>query len=125
MSLCQATALRVKYRDLKHCGRAHAKINVRVENCGVHRSNRGGVYPAGIRCKQLCIEVIGDGFMKEEFTNKLVAEQEMPARESPDAEISRQVRNTTGKRRRKTHSCRHVSANRTATCCTISSRTIT
>ena len=81
MSLCQATALRVKYRDLSGGG-PDAKMNVRVENCGVHRKNRCGVYPAGIRCQELCIQAIGEGFLKEEFTDRLVAVQEMPAHEA-------------------------------------------
>ena len=74
MALCQAAAWRVKYRDM----RGHKKMRVSIENFGVHRQNRAGVYPTGIRCKELCQEVISNGFLKEEFSDKLVAVEEMP-----------------------------------------------
>ena len=45
---------------------------------GVHECNRSGVYPAGIRVRDLCIEVLKFGFIKEEFTHALVAVQEKP-----------------------------------------------
>ena len=70
--------MRVKYRDLK----SPTKIKVRVENLGVHRNNRAGVYPAGIRCKELCGQVMEAGFLKEEFSDKLVAVEEMPTHEA-------------------------------------------
>ena len=69
------------------------KIRVRVENLGVHCNNRSGVYPAGIRCKQLCIDAISAGFQKEEFEDKLVAVEEMPAHEArnyPDRQTGSQ-----------------------------------
>ena len=71
--------MRVKYRDMK--SESGQKIKVRVENLGVHRNNRSGVYPAGIRCKELCSEVIANGFLKEEFSDKIVAVEEMPTHE--------------------------------------------
>ena len=58
------------------------KITVRVENLGVHRNNRAGVYPAGIRCKELCESVISAGVLKEEISDKLVAVEEMPSHEA-------------------------------------------
>ena len=85
MSLCQAAAWRVKYRDLK----STQKIKVRVENLGVHRNNRGGVFPGGIRCKELCVDVISNGFLKEEFSDKLVAVEEMPTHEARSLDRSR------------------------------------
>ena len=78
MALCQAAAWRVKYRNMK----GTPKITVRVENLGVHRNNRAGVYPAGIRCKELCESVISAGFLKEEISDKLVAVEEMPSHEA-------------------------------------------
>ena len=45
---------------------------------GVHECNRSGVYPAGIRCRDLCIEVLKVGFLQEEFTHALVAVEEKP-----------------------------------------------
>jgi hypothetical protein len=54
MSLNKASAWRVKYRDMKSA----QKIKVRIENLGVHELNRCGVYPGGIRCRDLCIEVL-------------------------------------------------------------------
>ena len=48
------------------------KIRARVENLGVHRLNRAGVYPTGVRCKDLCQDVLQHGFLKEEFGGKLV-----------------------------------------------------
>ena len=74
MSLNKASAWRVKYRDMK----GTQKIRVRIENLGVHECNRGGVYPAGIRCRDLCIEVLKIGFLQEEFTHALVAVEEKP-----------------------------------------------
>ena len=72
--------MRVKYRDMK--SESGQKIKVRVENLGVHRNNRSGVYPAGIRCLDLCVTVMGAGFLKEEFSDKLVAVEEMPPHEA-------------------------------------------
>ena len=69
MSLNMASAWRVKYRDMK----SKQKIRVRIENMGVHENNRGGVYPAGVRCRDLCIEVLKVEFPKEAFTHALVA----------------------------------------------------
>ena len=51
-------------------------LRVRIENMSVHESNRAGLYPAGIRCRDLCVEVLKLGFLKEEFTHGLVAVEE-------------------------------------------------
>ena len=75
MSLNVSSAFRVKYRDMK----SKQKIRVRIEDMGVHENNRGGVYPAGVRCRDLCIEVLKVGFIKEEFTHALVAVEEKPS----------------------------------------------
>ena len=74
MSLNMASAWRIKYRDMKF----PLKVKVRVENMREHHQNRGGVYPNGLRCKDLCNEVLAAGFLKEEFSNMLVAVEEMP-----------------------------------------------
>ena len=86
MSLVQAAAWRTKYA-------LQVKVKVRIENLGVHRNNRAGVYPAGIRCKELCGDVLPAGFLKEEFEDKLVAVEEMPAHEArnyPDRQTGSQ-----------------------------------
>ena len=78
--------MRVKYRDMK--SESGQKVRVRVESLGVHRGNRSGVYPAGIRCLDLCTTVMGAGFLKEEFAMGLCAVEEMPPDEAmklPDA----------------------------------------
>ena len=72
--LNQAAAWRVKY--------SKSKITVRVENFGVHWLNRAGVYPSGLRCKELCQEVVTNGFLKEEYADKLIAVEEMPTHEA-------------------------------------------
>ena len=72
--LNQAAAWRVKYNK--------SKITVRVESFGVHCLNRAGVYPSGLRCKELCQEVVTNGFLKEEYADKLIAVEEMPTHEA-------------------------------------------
>ena len=52
-----AMAWRVKYRKTDNDGNAQ-KMYVPVGGLGVHKKNRGGVYPAGVRCKSLCVEVL-------------------------------------------------------------------
>ena len=64
-------------RDMK----SEQKIRIRIEHMGVHDCNRSGVYPAGIRGRDLCIEVLKAGFLKEEFTHALVAVEEKPLSE--------------------------------------------
>ena len=70
----------MKYRDIK--SPSGEKIKAHIENFGVHRKNRAGAYPSGIRCKELCKEVLSIGFMKEEFTRQLLAVEEMPLHEA-------------------------------------------
>ena len=85
MSLNMAAAWRIKYRDMK----SSHKVKVRVENMGVHDQNRSGVYPNGLRCKDLCENVLGAGFLKHEFSNMLVAVEEMPMGEIVKLDRSR------------------------------------
>ena len=50
--LIEATAYRVKFR--KDCGLENGcKMKVLPIHLGTHKGNRGGVYPAGVRCKEL------------------------------------------------------------------------
>ena len=73
-----AMAWRVKYRKTLPDGKVH-RTKLRIESLGVHRKNRGGLYPAGVRCKSLCEEAIGVGFVKEELNHAGVAVEETPA----------------------------------------------
>ena len=75
-----AMAYRVKYRKVNSAGQGK-KTPVRVESMGVHMKNRGGVYPAGIRCKSLCGDVVLAGFVKEEVNHACIAVEETPVDE--------------------------------------------
>ena len=70
-------ALRVKYRKCDENGKV-LKVKFQVGSLGVHPKNRGGVYPAGIRCKSLCLEVADVGFLKESVEHACIAVEEMP-----------------------------------------------
>ena len=69
---------RVKYRKVTPDGEIIRKKH-RVESLGVHPKNRGGVYPAGVRCKSLGVDVVEDGFVKEEVNHAGVVVEETPA----------------------------------------------
>ena len=71
--LVKAMAWRVKYREGSNMRR--------VENMGVHKLNRGGLYPAGIRCKSMFVDVMGVGFLKEEVNHVCIAVEEAPVKE--------------------------------------------
>ena len=73
-----AMAWRVKYRKTDEDGKVVRK-KVSIDSLGVHPKNRGGVYPSGVRCKSLCVEVIEVGFIKEEVNHAVVAVEETPA----------------------------------------------
>ena len=75
--MIQAMSWRAKYRKKDHYGEI-ARLKVRVETLGVHPKNRGGVYPAGIRCKSLCMDVLESGFVKEEMNHGVVVVEETP-----------------------------------------------
>ena len=70
-------ALRVKYRKCDDNGKA-LKVKFPLGSLGVHPKNRGGVYPAGIRCKSLCMEVADVGFLRESVEHCCVVVEEMP-----------------------------------------------
>ena len=62
----------VKYR------KSHS-TKVRVESLCVRPSNRGGVYPASIRCKSLRADILKVVFLKEEDSHQMMATEETPA----------------------------------------------
>jgi len=68
---------RVKYRK-KGADGEMVRIKVRVESTGVHKKNRGSVYPAGVRCKSLSVDVLEAGFVKEEVNHAVVVVEETP-----------------------------------------------
>ena len=71
-------AWRVKYRQTDESGKV-IRVMVYIGSLGVHKKNRGGVYPAGKRCRSLCIEVVGEvGFLKENVEHAVVAVEEVP-----------------------------------------------
>ena len=70
-------AWRVKYRKLDADGQV-VRIKLPVKTLGCHRKNRGGVYASGLRCKDLCIDVLTKGFLKEEVDHAGVAVEETP-----------------------------------------------
>ena len=70
-------ALRVKYRKLDSEGKIVRK-KIPVQSLGVHQNNRGGVYAAGLRVKNLAIETMEAGFVKEEVDSGSVAVEETP-----------------------------------------------
>jgi hypothetical protein len=70
-------AWRVKYRKLDSDGNV-LRMKLPLPTLGVHPKNRGGVYAAGLRCKNLNTEVIESGFVKEEVDHQGVAVEETP-----------------------------------------------
>ena len=75
-----AMAWRVKYRKEGPNGKA-LRIAVPIHCLGAHQKNRGGVYPAGIRCKNLCSDLGRKGFAKEEANHMGVAVEDIPFEE--------------------------------------------
>ena len=73
-----AMAWRVKYRKTTSDGKV-LRVKLPVGGLGVHYKNRGGVYPAGVRCKSLCEETVDVGFSKEEINHAGVSVEEAPA----------------------------------------------
>ena len=49
-----------------------------IASLGAHRKNRGGVCPAGVRCRSLCVDVATSGFLKEEVNHCGVVVEETP-----------------------------------------------
>ena len=72
-----AMAWRVKYRKVDVEGEA-LKMFIPIEQLGVHQGSLPGVYPAGVRCKRLCEDVMARGFVKHECNHAGVAVEELP-----------------------------------------------
>ena len=94
--LLAAMALRVKYPKGQN-------IMVRIESMGVHKQNRGGLYPAGIRVKSMCVDVLGAGFLKEEVNHLCVAVEEAPVQE-----VIRSGGDGTGSAANQETNCAHI-----------------
>jgi hypothetical protein len=77
-----AMAFRVKYREYGLDG-LPVKRFLRIVDLGVHKKNRGGNFPAGVRCKGLCVDVVIAGFLKEEVNHACIAVQEAPSHAFP------------------------------------------
>ena len=78
--IARAMAWRVKYRKVDKAGQP-IRMLLRVDSLGVHKNNRGGVFPAGLRCRSLCGDVLHAGFIKEDVNHAGVAVEEPPAEE--------------------------------------------
>ena len=77
-SMVQGMAYRVKYRKTDKDGKV-VRVRTMIQQLGTHSKNRGGVYPAGVRCKSLVESVILDaGFVKEEMNHQIVTVEETP-----------------------------------------------
>ena len=75
--MIEAMAYRVKYRRTDSGGKVIRK-KMCIDQLGPHRKNRGGVYRSGVRCKNLCVEVVDVGFVKEEVNHAVVTVEEPP-----------------------------------------------
>ena len=74
----RAMAWRVKYRQTDGSGKV-IKVIMSIGSLGVHPKNRGGVYPAGKRCRNLCMDVVGGiRFLKENIEHAVVGVEEVP-----------------------------------------------
>ena len=72
-------AYRVKYRiDQKNY-----RLDLAIRCLGTHKKNRGTVYPSGLRCKTLTVEVLKSGFLKEEVNHACIAVEEPPPEAFP------------------------------------------
>ena len=72
-NIVQAMAWRGKYRVDKN-----GKRTIPILLLGVHKQNRGGPYPAGLRCRSLCESSVTRGFNKEELNHAGVVVEERP-----------------------------------------------
>ena len=77
-------AFRVKYRVKTDMGVVLRRF-CPIQSLGVHPKNRGGVYPSGLRCKSLSVDVVDEGFSSEECNYAGVAVEERPQHlQTPD-----------------------------------------
>ena len=75
-----AASMRGKYRKT-NTDRKVVKHTLAIGSMGVHPQNRGGLYPAGCRCKGLLESVLDVGFSKEEMNSGVVVVEEVPVDE--------------------------------------------
>ena len=54
------------------------KVRLRPGDAGVHKKNRGGDYPSGLRCKELLEHIAKIGIIQDEVDNHGYAVEEMP-----------------------------------------------
>ena len=73
-NIIAAMAWRVKYRITDE----DTVQWVPIMSLGVHGKNRGGPYPAGLRCRALCESSVTRGFNKEEVNHAGVVVEERP-----------------------------------------------
>ena len=70
-------AYRAKYSKRGANGEI-CKQFVQVGSAGVNKKSRGGMYPSGLRCKSLMVEVLEAGSLKEDVNHACVAVEEPP-----------------------------------------------
>ncbi len=75
----KAMALRVKYRVLLHGNRKKKRIPLAL--LGVHKMNRGGVYPQEDTVANLGVNLLTKGFNEDEANHAGVCVPEVPAEE--------------------------------------------
>ena len=71
-----AACFRAKYR--LHDGQ---KVRIRSSELGVHKKNRGGAYPSGLRVQEFLKECARHGVVQEEADHNCSAVEEMPLQE--------------------------------------------
>ena len=87
-------AFRVKYRVKTDMGVVLRRF-CPIQSLGVHPKNRGGVYPSGLRCKSLSVDVVDEGFSKEECNYAGVAAEERPRHMQPSDYVHMRTFNIT------------------------------
>ena len=73
-------AYRVKYR-IDFGNEQGCRLRVRPAELGVHKKNRGGVYPGGARCSELLVGCRTNGIMQDEVDHGTSVVEEPPASE--------------------------------------------
>ena len=113
-------ALRAKYRKLDSEGKIVRK-KIAIQNSGVHPKNRGGVYASGLRVKNLAIETMEAGFVKDEVDSGGVVVEETPYEFREQRGKNYMTgKHTTKSRAKRTSSLKHASKSPTTmstTCC--------
>ena len=73
--MIEACAYKAKYR------KEGPKVRLRPGDLGVHKKNRGGAYPTGLRVKELLVDIAGHGIVQEEADHNCYAVEEKPLAE--------------------------------------------